>query len=112
MSVDSLNRPPTLFTISSSFRASIIAQTSPAQKFANVVHRLLDGYVDDLMFVLVGQRQLVSGDRQPALDRVFLFGAAGSQPSLEFFKRVRPDKDGHRLGILPEHLAGAVDVDL
>src|SRR5262245_11977106 len=112
MSVDSLNRPPTLFTISSSFRASIIAQTSGAQKFANVVHRLLDGYVDDLMFILVGQRQLVPGDRQSALDRVFLLSAAGSQPTLEFRERIRPDEDGYRLGILPEHFAGAVDVDL
>jgi hypothetical protein len=65
-----------------------------------------------LVFVAIGKLQLVARDREAALHGVFAFGAAGTEPPLQFFHGPGADEDRHRLGKLPEDFSGPVDVDL
>jgi hypothetical protein len=59
-----------------------MVQTSTLKYLTDFVDRRGDGLVDDLVLISIGKLQLVSGDAEPALDRLFLFGAAAAQPTL------------------------------
>src|ERR1700743_2238867 len=63
--VDSLNRPPTLLTIFSSFNSSSIARSTSTTVGLENVDQFLDAavevVVDDLMIIPVGLGQLDSG---------------------------------------------------
>src|SRR5437763_14129596 len=70
ISVDSLKRPPTLFTIPSSFSSSSIRV--PLEKGLDDLPQLgecrLQIVVNDLVVVIVGSRQFGLGGAQPALN--------------------------------------------
>src|SRR6476646_10416270 len=82
--VDSLNRPPTLFTIPSSFKSSSI--TGPRKQTgddrAQVGGRLVQVLVNDLIVKLPGAGEFPPGGLEPAADRRFVLRAAPPQPSL------------------------------
>src|SRR5215210_642010 len=71
--VESLNRPPTLLTISSSFNSSSIAGSSSATVLDQETGQLIDGavqvIVDQLDVVTIGQGQLRVCVGQAAGDR-------------------------------------------
>src|SRR5436309_2810851 len=83
--VDSLNRPPTLFTIPSSFRSSSIAgpHKQTGDDRAQVGGRLVQVLVNDLIVKFPGAGEFPAGGLEPAADRRFILGAAQSQSSLQ-----------------------------
>src|SRR5262249_41037656 len=85
--VESLNRPPTLLTISSSFSSSIMVVECSTTVLVQDGGKLLDGavqvIVDNLDVIKRGQFQLAAGGAQPLLDRLRGVGAAVPQPGLE-----------------------------
>src|SRR3954453_17856012 len=72
MSVESLNRPPTLLTISSSFSSSSIARSTSAAVVLENLHEVSDAavevVVDQLHVVPVGLGQLLPGLAEPPED--------------------------------------------
>src|SRR6266853_2046890 len=89
--VDSLNRPPTLFTIPSSFRSSSISVPFK-QGSDDRPHGILSGLevvVDYLEIVLGGTTKLGLGGAQAALDLFLGLGAAGPQAPLILRNRRR-----------------------
>src|SRR5262249_34283827 len=85
--VESLKRPPTLLTISSSFSSSIMVVRCSTTVLGQDRGELLDGaiqvVVDDLDVILRGQFQLSAGGGQPLRDGRWAVGAPGPQPGLE-----------------------------
>ena len=64
--------------------------------FANLLDGVVDRVVDNLILILAGPSQFAAGNFQTALDRLFRFGPAGSQPPLQLFLGTRPEKNrGH-----------------
>src|SRR5262245_30720153 len=85
ISVESLNRPPTLFTMPSSFSSSSMLALPKlvANNSAHVADCRVQVVVDHLMLILAGPGQLCPGGRQSSLDHVFSLGAAATQPLLQ-----------------------------
>src|SRR5436190_23345384 len=73
--VDSLNRPPTLFTISSSFRSSSIARPrkQTGDDRAQLGGRRVQVLVNDLIVKLPGAGEFPLGRLQPAADGRLVF---------------------------------------
>src|SRR5271166_498932 len=98
--VESLNRPPTLLTISSSFSSSIMIDSTSTvvlnQDCRQLVNRPLQVVVDQMYVVTLGQLELAPGVGQPPLDRRLVVGAPGSQPLLEHIQsgRLHEDQEG------------------
>src|SRR5438874_9061664 len=72
ISVDSLNRPPTLLTIASSFRSSSIITApleQPGDQLAQLGRRPGQVVVHDLILILPGAGEFGPRRRQPPADR-------------------------------------------
>src|SRR5580700_383765 len=83
--VDSLNRPPTLFTIASSRSSSIISfSLHGVENVAQLVDGPLDVVVDDLEAVKSGGLQFSAGDLEPPPNISLAFGPAVAQPAFQF----------------------------
>src|SRR5439155_15486636 len=89
ISVDSLNRPPTLLTISSSFRSSSIVapRKQTGDERAQLGRRLVQVVVSDLILKLARPGEFLPGRVQPAADGRLVFGAAQPQPAFQFLDR-------------------------
>src|SRR5262245_11940906 len=89
MRVDSLNRPPTLFTIPSSFRSSSIAgpHKETGNDRAQVGGRHVQVLVNDLIVKLGGAGEFQPGRLQPAANRRLVLGPAVPEPALQFLDR-------------------------
>src|SRR5205823_2594036 len=87
--VDSLNRPPTLFTIPSSFRSSSIAgpRKQTGDDRAQLAGRLVQVLVNDLIVKLPGAGEFPPGRLQPAADRRLVLGPAVAEPTLQLVDR-------------------------
>src|SRR3954454_25314129 len=109
MSVESLKRPPTLFTISSSFNSSSIEGSS--SRTATVRPQGRQEFLDATVEVVIDQLHVVPvrlGELGPSLaeppqDRRLVLGASQPQPRLQLPERRRPDeeKEGRR-GRVPD----------
>src|SRR5262245_9816360 len=107
--VESLKRPPTLLTISSSFNSSSIGDSASAAVLGQDRGQLVDGasevVVGDLIIIEAGLRDLASGVRQPPLDGRLVVGAAAPEPGLQHLHlgagRVDEDEQGVR-DLLPD----------
>src|SRR5580700_658325 len=84
ISVESLNRPPTLLTICSSFSSSSIDGSSSTTIRAQGRHKLLDRAVeiviDQLNIVPVSLGELLTRLAEPPVDRRLGFGPPAQQP--------------------------------
>src|SRR4051812_35296189 len=91
ISVESLNRPPTLFTISSSFNSSSIEGSSSTAIRTQGRDEILDAtvkvVVDHENVVPVGFGELLARLAEPPEDRRFLLGPSAPQPLFEEPKR-------------------------
>src|SRR4051812_17543128 len=97
INVESLNRPPTLLTISSSFNSSSIEGSSSTAIRAQGRDEILDAtvkvVVDQKNVVPVGFRQLLTRLAQPPEDRRLVLGAAAPQPLFEHLEPGGFDED-------------------
>src|ERR1700745_312233 len=95
MSVDSLNRPPTLLTIASSFNSS--SMLSPFELVANDGRQLLHGRIqvgiDNLGIIFPGTTQLAPAGCQAALDSLLSLGPPVPQPLFISFPGTGPQED-------------------
>src|SRR5438105_14584485 len=119
ISVESLNRPPTLFTMPSSFSSSSIfaplvgCETHPnlrrcvsrilhfEQGTENRPHGREGGFqvvVDHLIIILAGTRKFHLSILHAALDRFFRIGMPFSQALLEHLETRGANEDGHGIG--------------
>src|SRR3954451_11812513 len=84
ISVESLKRPPTLLTISSSFNSSSIGKSASAMVPGQDGGQLVDGFVEvvvgDLIIVSVGLGDRAAGFVQSTLDRRLVVGPPGPEP--------------------------------
>src|SRR5262245_51948049 len=120
ISVDSLNRPPTLLTIPSSFSSSSIAVPSPMglDNPQHVGDRPVQVVVDHLIVVLAGAGQFEPGPVQAPPHGLGGLGAAAAQPllqRLQFFvnaSRGGVQEDRDRVGAHPPHLGRALHVNV
>src|SRR5947209_3484349 len=99
ISVESLKRPPTLFTMPSSFNSS--SMLAPfEQGTQNRPHRRQRGFevvVDYLVIVFPCPGQFGPRVLEPFLDRLFRLGPALAQASLEGRQVGRMQEDRHRV---------------
>src|SRR5712692_8239447 len=108
--VDSLNRPPTLLTIASSFRSSSMLSPHPLSleltfdDRAQLGDRLLEIVVDHLLIVLGGAGQFLLGGRQPPLNRRLVLRAALAQSFLVGRQGGGPQEHRHATGALTTNL--------
>src|SRR5208337_316214 len=113
--VESLNRPPTLLTISSSFSSSIMIDSTSTvvlnQDCRQLVNRPLQVVVDQMYVVTLGQLELPPGVGQPPLDRCLVIGAPGPQPLLEHLQTGRPHEDQEGARHFLTHLNPPLHVD-
>src|SRR5262245_8211819 len=81
--VESLNRPPTLLTIPSSFSSSCMRALLelPFHDLFDPGHRRAQVVVDHLVIVLAGPLQFPPGRLEPPLDHLRRLRAAGLQPA-------------------------------
>src|SRR6516225_4382970 len=100
ISVDSLNRPPTLLTIPSSFNSSSIRvpREQGLDDVPQLVERGLPIVVDDLEIVVAGAAELDLGRAQPPLNLLLGFGAALAEPAFVFGRRRGAHEDRHGVG--------------
>src|SRR5262245_51618562 len=101
INVDSLNRPPTLLTIPSSFRSSSIRVSFVkllADDFSKAGNGRVEIVVDHLVIVFGRVGQFALGGGQTTLDCRLVFSAAFPQALLVGFQRRSPqeDRDGVR----------------
>src|SRR5580698_33902 len=102
ISDDSLKRPPTLLTICSSLNSSNIQCVLPCdENICNFVDGPVELVVDDPVGIKTGRRQLLSGNRQAALDGLFGLRAAATQSLfvIVVVGRRQKDRDGFRIGL-------------
>src|SRR5271166_1355671 len=113
--VESLNRPPTLLTISSSFNSSIMIDSTSTvvlnQNCRQPVNRPLQVVVDQMDVVTLGQLELPPGVGQPPLNRRLVIGASGPQPLLEHIHAGCPNEDQEGAGHLRTHLNSPLHID-
>src|SRR5690349_14120145 len=106
MRVESLNRPPTLLTIASSFSSSNMRSPPPVPENnrPQLGNRLVQVVVDDLVVVLPRVGQFLPGRLQPPPDRVLGLGAALPQPPLVLVPGGGEQEDRHVVGTAAAHL--------
>src|SRR5947209_15843862 len=111
--VESLKRPPTLFTIPSSFSSSSMAAPFklPTDDRVELLDRRLEVVVEHDELVLPRAPQLLPGGGEPAEDRRLVVLAAQPQPPLVLLPAGGPQEDGHRVGALRPHLRRPLHVD-
>src|SRR4028119_377716 len=68
--------------------------------------------VDDLVVELVAGCHLAHRRRGPGLHRLGRLGGPARKPAPRLLERRRPDEDHHRVGPLPAHLTGALELYL
>src|SRR3569833_3453867 len=119
MSVDSLNRPPTLFTIASSRSSSSIGLLPPRkpsnlllQNIANVVHRQIQIFDDHAVTIVFGHRHFVPGHFQTPGQRLLALALALEQSTLELFDVARHYEDRNGVGILLQDCHRPLHVNL
>src|SRR5580693_4868578 len=97
ISVESLNRPPTLFTICSSFNSSSIdgssSTTIRAQGKDKLLDRAVEAIIDQLNIVPVGLGELLACLYEPPVDCRLVLGPPAQQALLEDPKRGGADKN-------------------
>ena len=114
ISVESLNRPPTLLTMASSFKSSSMLTPFELsdQDRVNVRDRFFQIVVDYLKIELAGAVHFLLGGGEPALDGGLALSAPAPEPCLQRCQRRRAKKYRHVIGALPPHLLGALHVDV
>src|SRR5262249_33234887 len=114
--VESLKRPPTLFTISSSFSSSSIEclsfKTIRAQGDDQVFDTTVEVVVDQLNIIPMGFGKLLAGLDQPAEDRRLVVGPPTPQTLLQQAKRGGPDEHEQRRWGGGTNLQRPFDLDL
>src|SRR5215831_4868302 len=86
--VESLNRPPTLLTISSSRSSSSIRLgLQVLQNLLDLVDRPSDRAIDYSVLIAIGIGQLAAGNFQASLDRLFGIRLPAAEPPLQHFER-------------------------
>src|SRR5438067_10587510 len=95
ISVDSLNRPPTLLTIPSSLSSSCIALSPKVllQQRPDAGDRGVEVVVDEAVVVLAGALDLADGLGQAPLDGRLVLRPAPPQPLLQHRHRRRQEED-------------------
>src|SRR5262249_411634 len=97
ISVESLNRPPTLLTISSSFNSSIIVfprSTTPScQDRGEVLECAVEFVVDHVDIVAFRRFELAASVGKAALDGGLVIGSSRAQPGSEAFQTRWLDKN-------------------
>src|SRR5262249_52453481 len=111
----SLNRPPTLLTMASSFSSSSMPtsrELTPDDRL-HLGDRLLQHVVDYLVIILVRAGQLALGRQQPPGDGVLRLRPPQAQALAVVVQRPGPQEDGHVVAwvALPD-LGRALDVDV
>ena len=119
--VESLKRPPTLLTISSSFSSSIIGgvtfQAMASEDGDQGIDRLvfLLVFVQDVAFTAgIPRRRFQARDElspEPAKIVGFIVGAAGAEPGFQAFERRGLDPDQDRVRNVLAYLEAALNVD-
>src|SRR5262249_53599766 len=106
MSVDSLNRPPTLLTMASSFNSSSMVTPFelPPHNGMRFRGRRVEVFIDHLIVVVLGPGQLSRRRGQAALNRLFRLRPPVPQAGLVRLNRTGPQKNRHTLRILPADL--------
>src|SRR5437588_373762 len=103
--VESLNRPPTLLTMASSFRSSsmLLPFEKLAQNRVEPIHRDVQIVIDHLKIIsgLIGQ--LFSGGCQPLLNLRFILAGPLAQAPLIRLKGARPQEHQLRFRDLLSH---------
>src|SRR5436190_17725399 len=107
ISVESLNRPPTLLTIASSFKSSsmVVPFELTSDNIAECGDGLVQVVVDHFKIILSSMGQLPLGRRYPALNGGLIFGAALAQALLVDRQRGGAQKNRHLIGTLLPHLS-------
>src|SRR5438128_1566148 len=112
--VESLNRPPTLFTIAFSLRSSSIL--FPFEKLAQnrleFIHRDIQIVIDYLKMVFGGTGQFFSGRCQPLLNLRFILAGPLAQSLFIGLKSARPQEHEHGLREPAPHRSGPLHVDI
>src|SRR5687768_1117190 len=87
--VDSLNRPPTLLTIPSSFKSSSIVRPrkQTGDERAQFGGRLVQVLVNDLIVKLGGAGEFPPGRLQPAANRRLVLGPAAAESAFQLLDR-------------------------
>src|SRR5436190_13800748 len=93
--VDSLKRPPTLLTIASSFRSSsmFIPFKMTPDKRPQIRHGRVQVVVNYNILILADPLQFALGTCQTALDGIFGFRLAGTQPLFVHLQRGGPQEN-------------------
>src|SRR6266852_2020321 len=114
MSVDSLNRPPTLLTMASSFNSS--SMVPPFQVTPDDVTQLGDRrgqvIIDNLVIVLAGMGQFLRRPGQAPANGLIRLGSSLPQAFLINRRGARSQKDRHRLGTELPDLRCPLHVDI
>src|SRR5262245_35039287 len=111
--VDSLNRPPTLLTICSSFSSSSIAVPFElaGDDLAQFGGRRGEVVVNHLILIVLRAVEFGPGGGQPPLHRRLVLGPPAAQPALVLL-RGRLEEHGDVVRARPPHLLGPLDVDV
>src|SRR5436190_22466067 len=95
--VESLNRPPTLLTISSSFSSSIISAPVSTMVFnqdgGQFVNRSIKIIIDYMNIIIFRELELAAGVTQAALDGRFVVGSPGAEPVFEYIQARHLDEN-------------------
>src|SRR3954466_1110844 len=105
--VESLNRPPTLLTISSSFSSSSIAVSASAtvldQEIDEPIDRAVEVVVDEDHVVAVRMVALPAGADQAAMDGRVVFRPSAAKPLLQLPEpRGVDEQEERRRRVLPD----------
>src|SRR3972149_6153645 len=96
--VESLKRPPTLLTISSSRSSSSMREASAlCQDIADLFDRVVQIVIDDLVPIPVGQSQFAPSPSQPLLDGPLILRPSPAEPLLQDLEGTGPNENGDRL---------------
>src|SRR5579883_142762 len=113
--VESLKRPPTLLTISSSFSSSIMALARSTAVLDQDRGEFLDGpiqvVIDHLYIIMVGQGDLAAGGGQSPGDRGLIVGPSHPQAGLQDLEAGNLDEDQQGVGDLLTDLEASLDID-
>src|ERR1700678_4380030 len=113
--VESLNRPPTLLTISSSFSSSIMVSPQSAAVLledpGEPLNRAVELVVDHLDIVTCRHLDLAPRVGQSALDGGLVVGPACSQPIFQRLEAGRLDEDQERLRHFLPNLKASLYID-
>src|SRR3954464_1735320 len=108
INVESLNRPPTLLTISSSFSSSIISAPVSTmvlnQDGGQCVNRSIKIIIDYMKIIVLCELELAASVLEAAADGRFIVGSPGTEPVLEYVHVRHLDENEQGVGNFPSDL--------